>query len=72
VGRGASNPTDQRNASRRPFPSECGYSRKRFLCYPFSQSRAFFLSAYITQMWLETYQIGKDFQRRGIVEVIIS
>jgi hypothetical protein len=26
----------------------------------------------ILQMWLETYQITKDFERRGIVEVILS
>lgn len=23
-------------------------------------------------VWLDTYQIGKDFQRRGIIEVSIS
>ena len=23
-------------------------------------------------LWLDTYQVGKDFKRRGIVEVIIS
>ncbi len=25
----------------------------------------------ILELWLDTYQLGKDFQRRGIVEVIV-
>ena len=29
------------------------------------------MSADILAVWLDTYQIGKDFRRRGIVEVII-
>jgi hypothetical protein len=30
------------------------------------------MPADILLLWLETYQVGKDFQRRGIVEVIVS
>lgn len=26
----------------------------------------------VLTLWLDTYQIGKDFRRRGIVEVILS
>jgi hypothetical protein len=26
----------------------------------------------VLHLWLDTYQTGKDFTRRGIVEVIIS
>jgi hypothetical protein len=30
------------------------------------------MPADILTLWLDTYQVGKDFQRRGIVEVIVS
>jgi hypothetical protein len=30
------------------------------------------LDPQVLQLWLDTYQTGKDFTRRGIVEVIVA
>jgi hypothetical protein len=30
------------------------------------------IDAQALQLWLDTYQTGKDFKRKGIVEVIVS